>query len=162
MREIPLTQGQVVIVDDDDYEFLMQWRWRACWDPDPKGFYANRTEMINGTKTTVHMHRVLMGLRKGDKRVVDHINHNGLDNRRSNLRICTRFQNMANLRKKVTNTSGHTGVVWDKDSRKWRAQIQAGNKNHHLGRFDTIEAAVAARKANETRFFGEFAYQESA
>lgn len=162
MKEIPLSMGQVAIVDDGDYKFLMQWKWSAAWLRKTRTFYAFRHESRNGRRIHVSMHRQIMGLDHGDKRKVDHRNHNTLDNQRSNLRVCTNAQNLWNMQKIARNTSGYTGVHWDKDRRKWYVQFRAGEKRYFLGRFDSLEAAVAVYKTRAAEVRGEFNYQEVA
>lgn len=83
------------------------------------------------------------------------------DNRKSNLRIATRQENNRNHKVCIMNTSGVTGVTWDKNRNKWIAQIHINNKNIHLGRFISFEDAVKARKKAEEKYFGEFSYDNS-
>jgi hypothetical protein len=96
MREIFLTRNQVALIDDDDYEWLMRWKWHVA-----KGgntFYAVRQiHLVNGKRGTVLMHRQILGLEEGDNREADHVNHYGLDNRSVNLRVVTHQQNSFNL-----------------------------------------------------------------
>lgn len=158
-REIPLTRGQVAIVDEGDYDYLMQWKWHACWGPVLKAFYAARMYQVDRQRVHVQMHRLLLGLEKGDKRVVDHKNHNTLDNRRSNLRICTQAQNLCNMRMRPTNTSGYTGVSWTKNN-KWQVSFKFNKKNYLFGQFDSLEAAAAVYKARSYEIRGEFNRQE--
>lgn len=142
VKEIPLTQGQVAIVDDEDFDFLNQWKWQAV-----KGtvkqrnvFYVNRTTWA--PKKTVIMHRIIMNAPNG--MMVDHINGNGLDNRRSNLRIVTRRQNMQN--RHHNKTSRYPGVQWKKHCKLWVAKIQICKKSFHLGYFKSEELAFEAYK----------------
>ena len=98
MREIPLTQGKVALVDDADFDWLNQWKWYAAKAVSNGAFYARRT--INETGTSIHMHRAILGLEPGDPRRADRIRRDGtLDNRRDNLRIATQSQNITNSRK---------------------------------------------------------------
>lgn len=92
-----------------------------------------------------------------DTEQVDHINLNGLDNRRCNLRLATNTENQRNKSKQVNNTSGYKGVYWRKDSNKWVAQIKVDNEVRHLGRFDTPEEAHAAYCEAAKQLHGEFA-----
>lgn len=100
------------------------------------------------------LHRFLMN--PSDDMVVDHINHNKLDNRRENLRVCTAHQNSMNQSKRCNNTSGVTGIVWDKLRNKWKAQICINSKTKHLGYYTTKEEAIEARRQAEIEYFGEF------
>lgn len=96
MREIPLTQGMVALVSDEDYEKVSQYKWHASLESRGTKWYACRRETIDGKRVKIRMHRFVMGLPPGkdDPRVVDHINHNSLDNRRENLEVITQEENM--------------------------------------------------------------------
>ena len=95
MRYIPLTQNKYTIVDDADYPELSKYSWFA--QKQHSGYYAIRnSSLINGKRHPIRMHRQILGLEHGDKRVGDHIHHNTLDNRRNNLRICTNAENLKN------------------------------------------------------------------
>ena len=96
MKQIPLTQGRFALVDDDDYDTLQQFRWSAGGK---RGYYAVRNFYVNGKRMAELMHRKIMN--PVDGLDVDHINHNTIDNRRENLRVCTRKENIANSRKNV-------------------------------------------------------------
>jgi hypothetical protein len=146
---IALTQGKIAIVDAEDFERLNRYRWCAC---KCKGtYYAVRVE--HGR--TVRMHREIMRAPKG--MLVDHADHNGLNNRKSNLRLCTNAQNSYNQQANANGTSRYKGVSWHKCSRKWSARVRCDGKFYNLGDYkDEIEAAKAYdRKARE--LFGEFA-----
>jgi len=137
MKRIPLTQGKFALVDDEDYDWLMTWKW-----------YANRM----GSKSThyaasrtggkiIHMHRLLF-LYPSNNLIVDHIDHNGLNNQKHNLRVVTQRQNLENRRN--PGTSKYPGVCWDAWAKKWKSSAYYKNKGIHLGNFDTeIEAAIA-------------------
>jgi hypothetical protein len=88
---------------------------------------------------------------------VDHANHNGLDNRRSNLRICTQAENQRNRKLHCNNTSGFIGVCWGKSHRKWKAYIYSYKQHFHLGHFDTAEEAAGVRDVAAKNLHGEFA-----
>jgi hypothetical protein len=90
---------------------------------------------------------------------VDHKNHNKFDNRKSNLRIVNRSQNMMNKSKRSDNTSGVTGIRFNKDINKWTATINENKKYHYLGSFDNIEDAIQARINAEKKYFGEYRYE---
>lgn len=104
-----------------------------------------------------YLHRLVMDC--PDNKVVDHINHNKLDNRKSNLRICTQSQNMMNKRKQCNNSSGVTGVYLDKKYNKWQARIIYNKQIIHLGYFNTKEEAIEARRQAELEYFGEYKYE---
>lgn len=156
---IPLTQGHSAIVDDEDYEWLMRWKWYA--KKGHSGFYAYRTTRVSehphGRKTAMAMHRAILNLPSGDpSRLTDHINHNTLDNRRENLRACTPQENCRNTLKRPSK-SKYKGTYWHPRKRVWEAAVGCSGKIFHLGQFDSeLKAAMAYdTKANE--LFGEFA-----
>jgi hypothetical protein len=129
MKLIPLTQGKFAIVDDEDCDWLMTWKWYA----ERRGhtFYA-RTTLPGDAKENIYMHRMLsMYPKKG--LTVDHINGNGLDNRRVNRRVCTHRINLCNRRK--VGSSRYPGVNWNKNSKSWQAQIQIDHKDVCLGNY---------------------------
>jgi len=147
---IPLTQGKFAIVDAEDYDRLNQDKWYAgkCKNT----YYAGRVE---GGKT-IKMHREIMHAPKGV--LVDHINHNGLDNRKSNLRLCTHAQNCYNQQACATGTSKYKGVSWHKSNSKWSARIRCDRKFYNLGEFDNQMEAAMAYDDKAVELFGEFAY----
>lgn len=105
--------------------------------------YVSRTIYLDGKPYQQRVHRLIMGLKPYDKRTVDHINGNKLDNRRSNLRICSQGQNNRNTPKKSNNKSGLKGVSWKAANNKWCAQIKC-DRVIHIGLFkDKVEAAYA-------------------
>jgi hypothetical protein len=106
-------------------------------------------------------HRVVWALFYGEApdQQIDHINGNRLDNRIANLRLASNAQNSRNCRLSKNNTSGITGVVFHKGTKKWLAQIMLNRQRIYLGLYDTIEMAAAVRKKAETQYFGQFAKQ---
>lgn len=156
MKQIPLTQGKFALVDDDDFERLSVYKW--CAAKKPRTFYATREASIGGKARTLYMHRVILGTASGIQ--VDHLNHNGLDNRRSNLRECNNMQNAQN-RRVGSNQTGFKGVYWDRNRISGHkyiyAQIRINTKKTNLGRFQTLEAAAHAYDAKAKEVFGEFA-----
>lgn len=163
MREIPLTHGLVALVDDDDFEWLSRHKWHAHrgGKGDGYGFYAYRTVhlgvgMARPKSLRIAMHGVLMG---GDRPgfEVDHINLNGLDNRRANLRWATRSQQRANQGPRIDGSSGFKGVSFHRKARKWTAQVQSGGKYYYLGLHATPEDAARAYDRAALELFGEFA-----
>ena len=164
MVEIKLTQGQIAIVDDID-EDLSNFRWYARFDPGYTngGQYIarrNKRGVLIG-RTAEYLHRVIMErilsrqLEKGE--LVDHIDRNTLNNRRSNLRLATHSENMRNRDVPVSNTSGYKGVAYREDLNKWQARIVIANRRKSLGFFDNpIEAALSYNRA-AIEYYGEFA-----
>lgn len=104
----------------------------------------------------IFLHRFIMNL-EDETIYVDHINRNGFDNRKSNLRLATIQQNCMNKSIQINNTSNVPGVSWRKDRNKWRAYITVSRKQITLGLYERKEDAIAARKAAEEEYFGEFA-----
>lgn len=155
MKYILLTKGKRTLVDDEDYEYLKQWKWYFG------SRYAQRQEYlgkINGKyqQKTVYMHRELCSSDED----VDHINGDTLDNRRSNLRACTHQQNSYNQKLRKSNTSGYKGVSWHKQRKKWVVQLQYNGKKLHLGLFTDIEDAVKAYNDKSILVYGDFARKE--
>jgi len=154
MKYIELTQGQRAMVDDEDYEGLNQHRWYAYFNPCTQSFYARRNVYADGIGTTILMHRVILGAKKGE--VVDHIDHVTLDNTKGNIRTCTHSQNGCNTRLSSYNSSGFKGVALAPRSTRYRAYITLNKKQMHLGVFDCkIEAAKVYNLASRM-YHGEF------
>lgn len=161
-REIQLTRGYVAIVDDADFGWLSQWKWNArpANQADPR-WYAYRCAYDPTRKgpRTVAMHRVVLEAQRGQ--IVDHVNGDGLDNRRENLRICTASQSAANRCKhKADKRPGwgrgpYKGVYIA--GRRWRAIITVSGTQTHLGYFAAAEDAALAYDAAAVQHFGEFA-----
>lgn len=158
-RIIPLTQGQFALVTASDYEWLSQWNWFAWWCKFTKSFYARRNARVpkNERQYQIHMHREILGLGNDDPRMADHINFQTLDNRRSNLRVATRAQNVRYRRTKSPNNP-YRGITFEKSSGRWKAQICVDGRNRSLGRFTTAEEAFAAYCDAAIKFHGDFAY----
>lgn len=155
MKEIELTQGKVALVDDSDFDFLNQWNW---WlKADRYNFYATRetTRRSPFPRRTILMHRLIMTCPTNME--VDHIDGNGLNNTRSNLRVCTHHQNSANRRKKVSSSSRFKGVSWKEKDKRWESRIGVGNKVVYLGQFKIEEEAALAYDRIAKEWRGEYA-----
>lgn len=150
MKEIRLSQGKVALVDDIDYTRLIQFSW--CAVNEHGYWYA--LGWVNGSN--VFMHRFIIGTPKG--KITDHINGNGLDNRRKNLRVCTVAQNTHNQSRQVrSKSSKFKGVYWYKPRNVWRSIIRINMKRLYLGHFKSeIDAAIAYNNA-ALKYHGEFA-----
>jgi hypothetical protein len=144
-------ETHTVLVDDADLEaVLAAGPWVVHVKP---GYTVYVLRGVSGG--TEYLHRFLLSAPKGS--VVDHHNHNGLDNRRENLRLCSQSQNLGNTRKAKNNTTGLKGVGFHKASGKYRASIVQNKKHIHLGLFATAEEAHAAYVRAAEKIFGEFA-----
>ena len=156
MKLIPLSQGKFAKVDDADFEWLSQWRWNA--HKEGKTYYAIR-QIRTGkrpppTRPAVRMHREILGLKHGDGITGDHKNGDGLDNRRSNLRKCTKSQNTMNSDRKK-GKYGFRGI--DKTPHgKFNARIWIDGKKKHLGAFSTASEAGECYKKAAKKIFGDF------
>jgi hypothetical protein len=151
MKEIPLTQGFVSIVDDADYEWLSMWKWYYS-----KGYAARQSKRALGRSKTLYMHREILHAPDGVE--VDHIRTGEtLDNRKENLRISTTAQNQFNRKLQINNTSGFKGVYWNKKNKVWEAQIKFNQRSIYIGRFDTAKKAALAYDEKASELFGKFA-----
>lgn len=148
---VPLTRGYEAIIDAVDVPLVEGRNWHVLGKP-YRLYVATRDRT---TRTKTYLHRVLLNAPVGV--LVDHIDGNTLNNRRSNLRLATYTQNAQNTTRSPANTSGVVGVTWEARKKVWRADISMSGKGKFLGHFDTLEDAVAARRAAAARFFGEFA-----
>lgn len=149
MKKIKLTGGKYVLVDDEDYYYLNQWKWGLSTSG-----YARRKQHIHlgvnkYSSEIIWMHRLLNNTPKN--LFTDHINRNKLDNRKNNLRTTNKSLNSLNRDSIKTNTSGFYGVHFDSWSNKWRAEIRINGKRRNLGRYEDISDAVKARKEAESK-----------
>ena len=155
MKEIKLTQNKATLVDDEDFDFLNQWRWYAF--KADKTYYAQRIDKINGKTKSLFMHRLILKTGKGQES--DHKDRNGLNNQRNNLRICTRQQN--NMNRMSSGIIAFKGVncnVNENRVKKYSATIKKNNKQIFIGRFKTPKEAALAYDKKAVELFGEFAY----
>jgi len=152
MKKIPLTQGKFTLVDDDDYDYLSQWKWYATLIDGT--FYAERNGKL-GEPTKIKMHRVILGTEKGF--LVDHRDGDGLNNRKDNIRSCTHTENARNRRLQYNSFSGYKGVSWHKKSKKWRSRITVDGKLIRLGSFFCLIKAAKAYDKAAKKYHGKFA-----
>lgn len=156
MREIPLTKGHVALVDEADYERVSALRWYAM-NCHGRTLYAARGRVLRSDPPKkVLMHRFILGVPAG--MVIDHINGNGLDNRRANLRVCSHLENCGNGPARGTS-SGHKNISYRPQHKRkpYVVQITRDGKNHYCGSFADLHSAVAARNTAVVRIWGEFA-----
>ena len=156
VKEIPLTQGEVALVDDEDFEWLTRWAWCLRQEKGALQKYAHCAwRRPDGRKTTMKMHRLIMAAKPGV--IIDHIDRDGLNNQRGNLREVTPRESSINGSKRSVNTSGYIGVSWDKSKGKWEAYVSRGGKKIFIGRFSTAEEAAIARDAAAKIHYGAIA-----
>lgn len=152
MMEVELTQGFVALVDDEEYEFVTEagsWHYTLCGGHP----YARRQFRVGRRLLTMSMHTYITGWK-----LVDHINGDGLDNRRENLRPATPLQNSRNMRRPAHNSSGFKGVSFHKPTQTWRAYITIQGRVKSLRYHPTPEAAARAYDAAARELFGDFAH----
>lgn len=152
MKRIKLTQGKWALVDDDNFEWLNSYKWHAY---EMNGlWYAGK--YLSKDKHSIGMHRFILNPPVG--MIVDHINHNGLDNRLSNIRICTRTENARNNRKrKSKSTSKYKGVSWNRQLNAWTAYIMLNKDLIALGKFSNEDDAARAYNKAALIYHKEFA-----
>lgn len=134
--------------DLEDYNKIKD----ICW------YNSNGYIRTSSSNKTINIHRVILGIE--DDRIIDHKNRNPLDNRKENLRICTKLENNSNISIPKNNKSGIIGVYFDKDTNKWCTRIQKNYKKFYLGSFINKEDAIKTRLEAEKKYFGEFAPQK--
>jgi len=152
--EIPLPQGFVAMVDLEDYDHVMAGgSWRVSTGRWSTRYAMRHIKRADGKRSTQQMHTLLTGWP-----LVDHIDGNGLDNRRSNLRPATNAENQRNRGPNRNNSSGFKGVSWQKGKQKWQAGIVVDGRRHFLGYHATAEEAALAYDIAALESFGEFAW----
>ena len=158
MKQILLPKGLVALVDDEDYDRISQYKWHAQYNPRTRSWYAIRGKYVgNGHQKTVRMSREIM--RAETKQLIDHWNHDTLDNRKQNLRVCSNNQNQHNQCKHIGVSSRYKGVSWRQRGScgRWIVTIKIKDESVYLGSFkEEKEAALAYNKSASTHF-GAFA-----
>ncbi len=149
VKKIKLTKNQYTLVDDEDYEKLNRIKWYAQTGKNNSFYAANKNKKI------VYMHRLILNCPKG--KVIDHINHNTLDNRKSNLRIVTFSQNNANMVKNIKSKNKYKGVYKSKNN-KYRVQIQKNGILYYCGEFHNEKEAAKAYNNAAIKYFKEYSY----
>lgn len=150
MKKIKLTQGKFALVNNKDFKYLTQWKWTLSGNKQ----YAYR--QIESKKTIIYMHRLILTCPKN--LIVDHIDHNGLNNQRKNLRLSNKSLNGANQRpSKKNKSSKYKGVTWQHKPKKWKAQII----DLYIGLFNTQLEAAKAYDKKAKKLFGKHAFLNS-
>jgi AP2-like factor, euAP2 lineage len=153
MKEIALTKEKIAYVDDDDYDRIQQYSWAAV--DNKHTWYAKGVwKDASGNRKLIYMHRFILDA--PPEKCVDYIDHNGLNNQKSNLRLCSYSENMRNLRSK-RGVSKYKGVYLNPTNNRWFAQIRDG-KGFALGTYDSEEDAARAYNIAAKQIFGEFAF----
>ena len=158
MKKIKLTQGKFALVDNEDFDYLNQWKW--CVVRRKNNYYAERRATAKERETSannIKMHRVIINAQPGF--LTDHKDHDGLNNQKCNLRSCNNSQNKANsIKQKGQTSSKYKGVTWDASVNKWVAQKRFNKKTIKLGRYKSEEDAAIAYDKIAIKLHGEFAY----
>lgn len=156
MIKISLTQGKFALIDDKDFTLINSYKWYAQ-NNSGYTFYAIHRYQDKQTKKSIYikMHRLIMNPQ--DNEEIDHIDSDGLNNQKFNLRICTSQQNNMNRKKLKSCSSKFKGVYWKKQYKKWCSRIKINNKFKHLGYFDNEIEAAKTYDAAARKYFGEFA-----
>ena len=152
MKEIHLSQGMVAQVDDENYEQLNQWKWHI--DKGGRTFYARHNVQLPQKRISLSMHRFILNAPRNIQ--VDHIDHNGLNNQRNNLRLCNGTQNCQNRSARL-HSSRFKGVVWRENNKKWQSRIKVNGNEKHLGIFTKELDAARAYNHAAINAFGPFA-----
>ena len=162
MKEIRLRfrkcSGLVALIDDEDFGLISQYHWYANWNKGVQTFYVRGFISGKGMseRKIIYMHRLIMDANPNEQ--VDHIDHNGLNNQKANLRFCNHSQNAANKRKqRGESTSKFKGVSWDERHKKWQAQIKLDSKLIRIDYFDDEIDAAKAYDKKAIELFGDFA-----
>lgn len=158
--QIPLSRGYIALIDEIDGD-LAQYRWYAT---SGRCLYAGRNINKNGVHANVNMHRIVMerilGRTPCSQEFVDHIDRNGLNNCRTNLRLATPSQNLYNQKRRRDNTSGCKGIYWNKQNKKWDVRIHVNSERIYLGFYDDLNEAKEVYRQAALKYHGEFARVE--
>lgn len=153
------TKNEPILFDLEDYDKIKDY----CWYIDPDGYARTNVTLENGKRTMWMMHSLITNTIDNPLHMADHIHGNNtrLDNRKSNLRVATKSQNNINQKIRKDNSSGYKGINWDKQHNKWVVRIQTNNKRVFIGRYKSLDDAIAARQKAEDKYHGEWSYDNS-
>lgn len=154
MKIIFFNNNIEVLIDDEDYNLISQYSWYLHKNKSGNKYARTCHKTINYKSYHIYMHHMILGKRQGFEE--DHINGNGLDNRRQNLRFVTRSQNNMN-RIKRRGTSNYKGVFWSTQADKWQSRIRKDNRLYHIGFFLSETDAAIAYDNKAKELFGEYA-----
>jgi len=153
MKKIELSQGKYALVDNEDFNMLDKHKWYA--NKNGNTFYAVReSKKVEGKKMKIYMHRIIA--KTLNNMETDHIDRDGLNNQRKNLRVCSHSENLINRTMLKSNTSGYRGISWSKLSKKWRAVISINKRYINLGSFVKIEEAYNAYCEASLKYHRDF------
>lgn len=155
MKEIRITKSNIALVDDEDYDELIKRSWYTHKGKQTN-YAARRMSLGHSKSKIVLMHRIILDITDPEIKI-DHIDHNGLNNQKSNLRTCTVSENNRNLLSRKGSSSKFLGVSYSKEKRKWLSCINVNGKTKYLGRFVDEEDAAKAYDDAAAVHFGEFA-----
>ena len=155
-------KGYKTLIDDDDYDKVKEFSWRVCKKEEKDGLYylhaATRRDPVTYKQQDIRLHRLIMGCTVRDGFVVDHINHNTLDNRKCNLRLTKPEGNVWNSKLSIKNTSGYKGVSYFKRDNLYQGCIKYKGKSYNAGRASTAIEAARLYDMAAIKLFGEYAY----
>ena len=152
--QIPLKQGQFAIIDNEDFNLVKDYKWHLKKERYTYYVRAN-IRLSSGKYKMIRLHRLILNLSNSE--ICDHINGNGLDNRKINIRIATHAQNNANRKKAQKKSSKYKGVCWNKERNLWQANIYLDQKTINLGCFANEEEAAKVYNSSAVKLFGAFA-----
>jgi hypothetical protein len=147
MKKIKLTKNKYALVDNDDFDWINKLKWIA--EKIGNNWYASRSGQ-NGNKKMIRMHRLIMNF---PKQLIDHIDGNGLNNQRKNLRLANKSINAINSKIRNTNKSGYKGIFWNKKSKLWQVSITKNYKKINLGTYKNKKEAIIIRKLGEKKYY---------
>ena len=150
-------KGYDVQIDDEDWDKVKGYTWRISKKKNSNDVYIRAHQYVNNKRVDISLHRFIMGCIYGDNKMVDHINHNTLDNRKCNLRFCTGQENNQNRRKPVINTTGYKGVRVSTGTNRWGAVVSINRKNIRVGTYDSPEEAAHMYDMLALKLQGDFA-----